>query len=225
VGAVTEVNDATVPLGDVISQTPAGGSSALTGSAVDLVVSLGSFIPGVPNSLELQLSSLLLSAGSPVTVTAAVADGFGTAVTPTPPITYQILTFTNSGGALPTLVGDQLSTGADTRGSYTLRGTVDGTAIVTDRTFVVLESGPTQKNAIKLVKLATAEAAIAKAVGDLHRAYETIGTAADVTAARNALTGSLLPITERRRYGKARCSPLNTASCRHWVRSRRRGIR
>ena len=196
VGAVTEVNDATVPLGDVISQTPAGGSSALTGSAVDLVVSLGSFIPGVPNSLELQLSSLL-SAGSPVTVTAAVADGFGTAVTPTPPITYQILTFTNSGGALPTLVGDQLSTGADTRGSYTLRGTVDGTAIVTDRTFVVLESGPTQKNAIKLVKLATAEAAIAKAVGDLHRAYETIGTAADVTAARNALTGALLtvPIT------------------------------
>ena len=41
VGAVTTANSATVPAGQVISQTPASGSSAAPGSAVALVVSLG----------------------------------------------------------------------------------------------------------------------------------------------------------------------------------------
>ena len=41
VGVVTEAYSPTVPVGDVISQDPAGGSSVLPASAVNLVVSKG----------------------------------------------------------------------------------------------------------------------------------------------------------------------------------------
>src|SRR5204862_4272659 len=40
-GAVTAATSAAVPLGSVISQTPVGGTSVASGSAVTLVVSLG----------------------------------------------------------------------------------------------------------------------------------------------------------------------------------------
>jgi uncharacterized repeat protein (TIGR03806 family) len=41
VGAVTTASSATVPVGDVINQSPTGGTSVAAGSAVDLVVSSG----------------------------------------------------------------------------------------------------------------------------------------------------------------------------------------
>lgn len=41
VGTVTTATDAVVPAGSVISQTPAGGGTAASGSAVNLVVSTG----------------------------------------------------------------------------------------------------------------------------------------------------------------------------------------
>jgi beta-lactam-binding protein with PASTA domain len=41
VGTITSANSDTVPAGSVIEQNPTAGSSVLTGSAVDLVVSLG----------------------------------------------------------------------------------------------------------------------------------------------------------------------------------------
>ncbi|MBZ5558675.1 MAG: PASTA domain-containing protein [Acidobacteriia bacterium] len=44
-GVVTTENNNTVPAGEVIRQSPAAGSSVPTGSAVDIVISLG---PGVP---------------------------------------------------------------------------------------------------------------------------------------------------------------------------------
>ena len=44
VGTVSTANDAVVPIGNVISQTPAAGTTVFAGSAVDIVVSLG---PGV----------------------------------------------------------------------------------------------------------------------------------------------------------------------------------
>ncbi|MGB2714715.1 MAG: PASTA domain-containing protein [Vicinamibacterales bacterium] len=199
IGTVTQLNDSLIPLGAILSQTPAGSSTALRGSAVDLVESLGSFIPGVPHALDLQLSTQVVSSGAAIGVTSVVTDGFGTLVTPTPPITYEIVPSANSRGPLPILTDGQLSTGADTRGSYTLRGTVDGTGIVVGRPFVVLNGAPKAVNAAKLVKLATAEATIAKAVGDLYSAYQTPGTPADAAAARTALADALLtvPVTGR----------------------------
>ena len=49
VGAVTTASSATVAAGDVISQTPAGGTDVEEGSSVDLVVSTGSALVTVPN--------------------------------------------------------------------------------------------------------------------------------------------------------------------------------
>ena len=207
-GTISQLNDATVPLGNVISQTPAGGSSALTGSSIDLVVSLGSFIPGVPHSLDMQGSSQLVASGGALTVTTVVADGFGTPVTPTPPITYVVMPSANARGPLPTLAGGLLSTVADTRGSYTLRGTVDGTAIVAELPFVVLNGAPKATNAAKLVKLATAEATIARTFNDLFKAYQTPGTSADVAAARNALSAALLTVPVSGRHSVRKSTVL-----------------
>jgi beta-lactam-binding protein with PASTA domain len=193
-GTITEVNDPAVALGNITSQTPAGGTTALRGSAINLVVSLGSFIPGVPASLNLRVSTLIVGSGGTVTVTSLVADGFGTPVTPAPPITYQIIPLSGSLGALPALSGGVFSTGADTRGSYTLRGTVDGTAIVAERAIVVLNGAPGAKNANTFIRMATAQSAITKGVADLLAAYKGPGTAADVTAARTALTNALVPV-------------------------------
>jgi beta-lactam-binding protein with PASTA domain len=205
IGAITRQNDPQVPLGVVISQTPAGSAIALRGSAVDLVISLGSFIPGVPHSLDLQVNSLVLGAGATTTVTSIVADGFGTPVTPTPPITYQIIPAAGALGTLPSLAGGLLSTGADTRGSYTLRGTVDGTGIVTDRTLVILNGAAGAKNAAQFIKVATAEATISKAMGDLLAAYQTPGTPASVAALRTAMANALttMPVTGRQSVTRA----------------------
>jgi len=48
-GAVTTTNHATIPAGQVISQSPASGSSVVPGSVVTLVVSLGPSLVPVPN--------------------------------------------------------------------------------------------------------------------------------------------------------------------------------
>ncbi len=47
VGTGTTANSGTVPIGDVISQTPAAGTNVLPGNAVALVVSLGTAVPNL----------------------------------------------------------------------------------------------------------------------------------------------------------------------------------
>jgi PASTA domain/Bacterial Ig domain/Cadherin-like domain len=64
VGTISNATSATVPAGQVISQTPSGGSSALAGSAVSLVVSSGAPAPG------------------PVAQVTVSADGTGPQTTP-----------------------------------------------------------------------------------------------------------------------------------------------
>ena len=75
VGAVTTANSDTVPVGDVISQDPAGGASVAEGAAVDLVVSLGpeplTTVPDVVGldqaSAEASIVSALLVVGTVTT--------------------------------------------------------------------------------------------------------------------------------------------------------------
>lgn len=64
VGTVSTANSDTVVAGNVISQSPAGGSSAALGSAVNLVVSLGT-ATGVPMIISPTVGSIL--SGSSVT--------------------------------------------------------------------------------------------------------------------------------------------------------------
>jgi internalin A len=69
VGTVTEDYSETVPAGGVISQNPAAGADAAAGSAVDLVVSLGSAPVSMPdaNLAAAVRVALGLAAGTPLT--------------------------------------------------------------------------------------------------------------------------------------------------------------
>lgn len=64
VGAITTAGSFTVPAGNVISQNPAGGSTALQGSSVDLVQSLGalSTVPDLTNTSAAVVAPGLLAA-------------------------------------------------------------------------------------------------------------------------------------------------------------------
>jgi beta-lactam-binding protein with PASTA domain len=75
VGTVTRVNSATVPIGRVISQTPAAGSNVAPGSAVVLVVSLGVKVPNVVGNTQAAAQTALTNVGLTVgTVTTAPSE-------------------------------------------------------------------------------------------------------------------------------------------------------
>jgi len=74
VGNVTTQNSTTIATGDVISQSPNGGTSLTEGSAVDLVVSLGPVIVTTPNVVGLSQAaaeSAITAAGLTSTVSSA----------------------------------------------------------------------------------------------------------------------------------------------------------
>ncbi|MCX5770055.1 MAG: PASTA domain-containing protein [Candidatus Hydrogenedentes bacterium] len=78
VGTVTEVSNPTVPLGEVISQTPAAGMLAAPGSAVNLRVSLGAVpitVPNVVGMTQAEAEAAITDVGLTVgTVTQASSD-------------------------------------------------------------------------------------------------------------------------------------------------------
>jgi hypothetical protein len=67
--AVTSANSTTIAIGSVISQAPIAGTSVTIGSAVNLVVSLGTVVPNVVGSLQAAASAALTAAGLTGTVT------------------------------------------------------------------------------------------------------------------------------------------------------------
>jgi RHS repeat-associated protein len=73
VGAVTEANNATVPIGKVISQTPTPQSIAPAGTAVDLVISLG---PAGGGGLPPDPVDISPSITAPVVTTVAASTSF-----------------------------------------------------------------------------------------------------------------------------------------------------
>ena len=76
VGSVTKTTSATVPAGNIVSQTPVAGASAPTGSVVNLTVSLGPPLVTVPNVVgqpQAQAQSALVAAKLAVgTITTAI---------------------------------------------------------------------------------------------------------------------------------------------------------
>lgn len=66
VGTITMINSTTVAAGDVISQSPAGGSSVTEGTAVDLTISLGPVMvttPGVVGLSQAAAETAITNAG------------------------------------------------------------------------------------------------------------------------------------------------------------------
>ena len=74
---------------------------------------------------------------------------------------------------------------------------MDGTSITDDESFVVINGSAQATMAAKFINLGTAEATVSDKIDDLLHAYQTLGPAADVTAARTALVAALVtvPIT------------------------------
>ncbi|WP_342346735.1 PASTA domain-containing protein, partial [uncultured Nitrospira sp.] len=74
VGTVTTATSVTVPIGNVISQTPASGTSVTAGSVVNLVVSLGAAVPNVVGLAQAAAQTAITTAGLTVgTVTTATS--------------------------------------------------------------------------------------------------------------------------------------------------------
>jgi beta-lactam-binding protein with PASTA domain len=155
VGTVTQSNSPTVPVGSVISQNPVSGASVAPSTPVDLVVSLGPGGGPQPASIELQISRVL-AAGASTPIVAVVKDGTGTTISPTPAVAYVLIPDGASGGTPPTVVGGQIVTSADTRGSFTLRGTVTGTAVQGEVGVAVFDGVAASTNVAKFIKLGSA---------------------------------------------------------------------
>lgn len=188
-GTVTQQSSAQ-PVGVVISQTPSAGASAAGGTSVNLVLSLGPQ-PGVPAFLNLSLSSQVLAAGASSSITSSVLDGFSVPIIPTPGLTLQIVPGPGATGTAPYVSGVQIFTSADTRGAYTLHGTVDGTVVAAGVAFSVFDGNATSTNAAKFIKLGGAEQTVKDKIDALLQAYQNLAPASDVTAARNAMTAAL----------------------------------
>ena len=121
VGNVTTTSSDTVAAGDVVSQTPAGGSSAEEGTSVDLVVSTGPALVAVPSvtglsqgTAEAAITSAGLVVGNVTTASSStVAEG-------------DVISQTPAGGSdveLGTSVDLVISTGSDL---VTVPGVVGG---------------------------------------------------------------------------------------------------
>ena len=134
VGTVTTQSSSTVASGDVISESPAAGTSVNVGSAVNVVVSTGAASnPAV--SINLQVLQQILTAGTSTTFTDVPVDQNGNPVEQTP--TCGITADPTAAGTVPTIVNGTFGTAADTRGVYTLTCTLTSPALTASATLVV----------------------------------------------------------------------------------------
>ena len=199
IGTVSTANSNTVVAGNVISQNPAGGASVSPGIPVDLVVSIGP-AGAVPTTLKLTLNQQLIDAGNKLTVTWQVLDGGGNVIALPPSIDFQVLfDAASTTGVIPNYNFanvNNISTGADTRGTYTLQGTVHGTAVTASIQFAVLKNdtfvnsinGATELgNQMLYVSQAAAQVSMNKSLQDLATAVSNNNSAA-IAAASAALT-------------------------------------
>ncbi|RYY52553.1 MAG: PASTA domain-containing protein [Chitinophagaceae bacterium] len=185
VGDVTQAHSTTVPSGKVISQTPNAGAPAAAGSPVNLVISLGP-VAG-PAALSISLTQTVIGGGGAVSFAAEVLDENGAIVAPAPAIVFEIVPDAGTVlGSIPSVSGNQILTSADTRGVFTLRGTVEGTSTVGTTSFTVIQSSDTSPNLGKFSALSQAETSVEINVGRLTSELQAGNTAA-IPAINNAL--------------------------------------
>ncbi|MBI3249129.1 MAG: VCBS repeat-containing protein [Deltaproteobacteria bacterium] len=131
VGAITTSNSATVPTGNVISQTPAGGVSAPSGSAVALVISLGPLIIDNLASIlvEPQTSAILVGQTQTFTATGVLTSGASLDLT-------AVVSWASDDLSVATIAATGVATSI-VNGVTTIRATasgVAGTAVLAVRT-------------------------------------------------------------------------------------------
>jgi hypothetical protein len=137
-------------------------------------------------SLELDLSQSTVGAGGAIAITATVRDGLGGVIAPTPLVVYQIVADEGSSGSPPAVAGSQITTSSDTRGGFTLVGTVNGTAVTDEVLFAVTQTAAASKNAGKFLTLAAAQGTAGLKLDELAAAFEA-GNLAAIPAINTAL--------------------------------------
>jgi len=121
-GFITRANSTTVPKGSVIDQTPGAGAAVVTGSSVDLTVSSGA-------EVAVSLSATIAPAGTTIDYAVEVVDANGDPLVPQPPVDVVVDSAPGeSEGTPPVAAGGQITTAADTLGSFILRATVQGSS-------------------------------------------------------------------------------------------------
>ena len=111
-----------------------------------------------PASLKLDLAQMVLGAGTSQPVSITVRDAQGVAITPAPAVTLQIITpAEGTSGAPPTLAANRLVTDTTTRGTFTLRGTVSGTAVTDSIKVTVLQNAVQSANAGQYLQLSAVQ--------------------------------------------------------------------
>lgn len=130
VGTVTTAPSTTVPAGNVISQTPAAGTTALLGTAVNLVVSVGIITLDGLASIVVEPATPLILVGNTqaFTATGIFNDGTGQNLT-------AIVTWTSSSPSVASIAPNGVATGvADGTTTITATaGTISGNTTLTIR--------------------------------------------------------------------------------------------
>ncbi|GJL57656.1 MAG: hypothetical protein NPIRA03_05130 [Nitrospirales bacterium] len=198
VGTGSTVNSTTVPIGTVISQTPAAGTNVLPDSAVTLVVSLGTAVPDLVGLAQAAAETAITAAGLTVgtgstTNSATVPIGNVISQTPTagsnvPPGSAVALEV-SLGAKVPDVVGltqDAAET-AITSGGLTL-GTITSATSTTVPAGTVINQSPeagvnvAPGTAVTLV--VSLGVVVPKVVGLTRAAAETAITEANLTLGR-----------------------------------------
>jgi beta-lactam-binding protein with PASTA domain/sugar lactone lactonase YvrE len=145
-GTVTTQSSTTVPTGNVINQTPAGGTSATGGTPVNITVSSGTAVPNVVNLTQAAATTAITTAGfklgavatqSSTTVpTGSVISELPTAGTIASPASNVNITV-SSGTTVPNVVG---ATQASASTSITNAGLVVGAVTTQSSTTVATGS-------------------------------------------------------------------------------------
>jgi len=199
-GPGTTVIDGQVLVGDM----DAGGTATPTDTITLRQDRLLAFQPGllvwafstagpVPASVTLDVAQRVVGAGTALPLLATVFDANGTAITPMPAISFDVIAPTEgTSGALPSVSGGQVITGADTRGSFTLRGTVAGTSLSATAVFTVLQGGTQSANAGLYATLSAAQGTLARQLplaADAARRGDAAALAAAAAAIVSASAG------------------------------------
>ncbi|MDR4482585.1 MAG: PASTA domain-containing protein [Nitrospirales bacterium] len=114
VGTGSTANSATVPIGNVISQTPTAGTNVLPGNAVTLVISLGTAVPDLVGLTQIAAETAITAAGLTVgagTTTNSATVPAGKVISQTPvagsnvPPGSAVALVVSLGAKVPNLVG------------------------------------------------------------------------------------------------------------------------
>ncbi|MEM8490309.1 MAG: PASTA domain-containing protein [Pseudomonadota bacterium] len=177
IGSITTDNSDTVPAGDVISQSPVGGSNVAPGTAVDLVISIGEALIPTPDVVglsqadaEIELLAVGLVLGNVTTATSDTVPA-GSVISQTP-LAGELV-------ALSTTVDLVVSSGAAAE-----PGLIDGPADGVAADFVSqLRSAPSPLDAVgdelifdRLVVIIESDATVAEVNDALRRHDARIST-------------------------------------------------